>query len=112
MNVVKRADARAAQNEATGNLYATDPSMLKAGGGFVGEGEMFIAREAGPEMVGTIGGRTAVANNDQIVAAISAGVYAAVSDAMGNTDDRPIKVYLDGVEIRNSQRRINRAWGV
>ncbi len=35
---------------------------------------MFVAREAGPELVGTIGGRTAVANNDQIVEGISAGV--------------------------------------
>lgn len=112
LSIVKRADARAAQNEATGNLYATDPSMLRAGGGFVGEGEMFIAREAGPELVGTIGGRTAVANNDQIVAAVSAGVAAAVSSVLGDTNDRPIRVYLDGVEIRNSQRRINRAWGV
>lgn len=112
MNIVKSADARAAQNEATGNLWATDPSMLRAGGGFVGEGEMFIAREAGPEMVGTIGGRTAVANNDQIVAAVSAGVATAVSNVLGDIDERSIKVYLDGVEIRNSQRRINRAWGV
>lgn len=107
------ANANAARNEATGDLWATDPSMLhKADGGFVGEGQMFIAREAGPELVGTIGGRTAVANNDQIVSAISAGVYAAVSDAMGNTNDRPIRVYIDGREIRQSQRRIERAWGV
>ena len=46
----------------------------RAGGGFVNEGQLFIAREAGPEMVGTINGSTAVANNDQIVSGISAGV--------------------------------------
>lgn len=46
----------------------------RAGGGFVNEGQLFIAREAGPEMVGTINGTTAVANNDQIVSGISAGV--------------------------------------
>lgn len=51
--------------------------MAKAEGGFVSTGQMFIAREAGPEMVGTIGSRTAVANNDQIVKGISSGVYAA-----------------------------------
>lgn len=45
-----------------------------ASGGFPETGQMFIAREAGAEMVGTIGGRTAVANNDQIVEGISAGV--------------------------------------
>ena len=45
-----------------------------AQGGFPAQGQMFVAREAGPELVGTIGGRTAVANNDQIVEGISAGV--------------------------------------
>ena len=49
----------------------------RASGGFVGSGEMFIAREAGPEMVGTIGSHTAVANNDQIVSGIAGGVAAA-----------------------------------
>lgn len=112
LSIVKKADARAAQNEAIGNLWATDPSMLRAGGGFVGEGEMFIAREAGPELVGTIGGRTAVANNDQIVAAVSAGVAAAVSSVIGDANDRPIRVYIDGKEIRQSQRHLERAWGV
>lgn len=54
-----------------------------ASGGFPDEGELFIAREAGAEMVGSIGRRAAVANNDQIVEAISAGVYQAVRNANG-----------------------------
>lgn len=45
-----------------------------ASGGFVNEGSMFIAGEAGPELVGRIGNRTAVANSDQIVDAVSIGV--------------------------------------
>lgn len=45
-----------------------------ATGGFPATGEMFIAREAGPEMVGRIGRRTTVANNDQIVDGIASGV--------------------------------------
>lgn len=49
-----------------------------ANGGFPATGQMFVARENGlPEMVGTIGNKTAVANNDQIVASIQGGVYAA-----------------------------------
>ena len=48
-----------------------------AEGGFVDEGQLFIAREAGAEMVGNIGNRTAVANNDQIVQGIAAGVSSA-----------------------------------
>lgn len=35
-------------------------------------------------MVGSIGRKTAVANNDQIVESVSSGVYRAVRDAMGN----------------------------
>lgn len=48
-----------------------------ASGGFPTTGQLFIAREAGAEMVGTLGGRTAVANNDQIVAGITNGVATA-----------------------------------
>ena len=53
-----------------------------ANGGFVDEGQLFIAREAGAEMVGGIGRRTAVANNDQIVAGITYGVREANDDVV------------------------------
>lgn len=49
-----------------------------ANGGIVDEGQMFIAREAGPELVGNIGRKTAVANNDQIISGIESGVYRAM----------------------------------
>ena len=45
-----------------------------ATGGFPETGQLFFAREAGPELVGTIQGNTAVANNQQIVEGIAAGV--------------------------------------
>ena len=87
---------------------------LYAGGGFPDVGEVFIARESGAELVGSIGGRTAVANNDEIVEAVSSGVYEAVSAAMGNGNERPVKVqvYLDSREIRTGQNRLARAMGV
>ena len=47
-------------------------------GGFPDAGQLFIAREAGAEMVGSLGGHTAVANNDQIVEGIREGVEAAM----------------------------------
>lgn len=56
-----------------------------ASGGYPATGEMFIANEAGPELVGSIGNRTAVVNNDQIVESVSRGVYQAVSSAMGQS---------------------------
>ena len=68
---------------------------FKAGGGYVNAGEVFIAREAGPEMVGTIGGHTAVANNDQIVSAVSQGVASAVSAVLGGRNNN-VTVTLEG----------------
>lgn len=47
---------------------------FEAEGGFLNTGEMFVAREAGPELVGRIGNKTAVANNDQIVNSIAKGL--------------------------------------
>ena len=68
-----------------------------ATGGFPTVGQLFVAREAGPEMVGTIGNKPAVANNDQITSAISSAVYNAVVSAMsgfgGNTQ---VNVSLEG----------------
>lgn len=50
-------------------------ARLEANGAYdIPNGQMFIAREAGPELVGTIEGKTSVANNMQIVDGISKGV--------------------------------------
>ena len=64
-----------------GGNYISAPTIpyWYANGGFPERGQMFIARESGPEMVGTMGGRTAVANNDQIVQGIAGGVASAMS---------------------------------
>ncbi len=55
---------------------------MMADGGFLEQGEAFIARESGPELVGRIGHRSAVVNNDQIVASVSAGVSDANADVV------------------------------
>lgn len=54
------------------------PRLAK--GGFPDQGQIFIARESGPEMVGQMGSRNVVANNDQIVEGISEGVRDANED--------------------------------
>ena len=96
-----------------------NPPKKYARGGFPEYGQLFIAREAGAEMVGSIGGRTAVANNDQIVSGISAGVYNAVRAAQeynvyANQSDRPmeVKVYLDGKQITNTVERVQKERGM
>lgn len=88
-----------------------------ARGGFPDEGQLFIANEAGPEMVGTMNNRTAVANNDQIVEGIREGVFEAVSAAMSQSggNNTPVNIYLDGKQIATSttkyQRQLARASG-
>lgn len=76
-----------------------------AGGGLPSQGQMFVAREAGPELVGTLGGHTAVMNNNQIVASVSDGVYHAVAAAMSqftgqmNGGTPNITVYVGGRQV-------------
>lgn len=87
-----------------------------ATGGFPSKGEAFIARENGiPELVGRIGNRSAVANNDQIVTAVAQGVYSAVVAAMseqnGGNSNQNINVYLDGKQIHASVKRTEQARG-
>ena len=53
-----------------------------AEGGVPQSGQLFIANEAGPELVGNIGSRTAVANAVQIVEAVAKGVAKAVRQAL------------------------------
>lgn len=72
---------------------------LFAQGGFPNMGQMFIARERGPEMVGKIGSRNAVVNNNQIVEGVANGVYNAVVSAMatvGNNNNVTVPIKLVG----------------
>lgn len=72
------------------------PSIsMYADGGFPTSGQMFIAREGGAEMVGSIGGRTSVANNDQIVEAVSQGVAQAVSSVMNSNGQTTVNLIIN-----------------
>lgn len=74
--------------QANGGVFSAGrwrPVQAYANGGYVNtngysSAQLFVAREAGPELVGTIGNHTAVLNNDQIVASVSNGVYKAQSE--------------------------------
>lgn len=92
-----------------------------AEGGFPAQGQMFIAREAGAEMVGSIGRRTAVANNDQIVAGIAGGVAEANEEQntllreqnslLRAILEKDSGVYLDGKNLANSVEKYQRERG-
>ena len=94
--------------------------QLAAEGGFLRSGEMFIARERGPEMVGRIGNRNAVANNQQIIEGIESGVARGVLSAMSASNNpngsAPYEIHITvktqsdevlarAVERGNAQRR-------
>lgn len=78
--VVKIAKATIAK--AGGGIYKNgkwSPIQRYASGGLPNGSQLFWARENGAELVGTIGGHTAVMNNDQIVASVSDGVARAIA---------------------------------
>ena len=95
--------------KATGGLYTSGrwrPVTAAASGGAFSTGQMFIAREAGPELVGSIGRSTAVMNNTQIVSSVAAGVYSAVVSAFSqyaaqnSKGGSPnINVYVGGKQV-------------
>lgn len=73
-----------------------------AEGGFPDVGQLFVANEAGPELIGNIGNKTAVANNDQIVQGIAQASYEGVSRAMRENASRQkqqTNVYIGNKKI-------------
>ena len=78
-----------------------------AEGGFPERGQLFLAREDGPEMVGRMGGGSAVANNQQIVDGISRGVLDAMLQAMSmgalgsGSEEQPVELVMrvDGEDL-------------
>lgn len=92
-----------------------------ATGGFPDIGQLFLAREAGPELVGTMGGRTAVANNEQIEQGIYRATYDANSeqnallreqnDLLRRLLDKDVTAYISTSDIVNGLSRKNRRDG-
>lgn len=80
-----------------------------ASGGYPDTGQLFIARERGPEMVGQIGGRTAVANNSQIVDGVSSGVERGVERAMERSNGGTVTIVVmnERGDIVNELRNVN-----
>lgn len=95
--------------------------LMAEGAYDIPSGQLFVAREAGAEMVGSIGGKTSVANNEQIVAGIAGGVASANEEQNAllreqNSLLRAILekdsgVYLDGKHLTNSVEKYQRERG-
>lgn len=78
-----------------------------AQGGYPTEGDLFFANENGPEMIGKIGNKTTVANNDQITSAIAEATYQAISQALSENQDssQPIIVNVGNETLYNGMAR-------
>lgn len=129
LTAIQRADTLTARlSNSITNVRVPNINVAKpyATGGFPDHGEMFIAREAGPELVGRIGNRTAVANNDQIVQGITYSVsnangqvvnalYAVASQIVRAVESSGGDVYIGERmvtrEITKTQNRQNRMYG-
>lgn len=72
-SVISAIDALISKMSSLNGMSVSISAKGFASGGFP-QGDLFIANEAGPELVGTIGGRTAVASNNEITG-IADAVY-------------------------------------
>lgn len=84
-----------AASTASYRMVTTSDIPQLASGGTVRAGNLFIANERGPELVGSYGGQSAVMNNDQIVSAVSQGVAAAVQplvDSMAGESKQTVRI--------------------
>lgn len=84
-----------AASTASYRMVTTSDIPQLASGGTVRAGNLFIANERGPELVGSYGNQSAVMNNDQIVSAVSQGVAAAVQplvDSMAGESKQTVRI--------------------
>lgn len=75
-----------------------------AKGGFPTEGELFMANENGIEMMGKMGNRNVVANNEQIVDAVAIGVANAVASVMDRYQGQTGDPVIDFTLVASNER--------
>lgn len=97
-NAMNKANGGAFYNNAWHNI------QQYANGGMPSHGTMFVAGEAGAEVVGHIGGRTEVINESQLASTMYSAVFSAMQAANGN-GSQPVQVYLDGKIVFDSTRQ-------
>ena len=82
--------------------WKKDPIPYFAEGGLPDKGSLFVANEAGPELVGNIGGVSAVANNKMIVDAIEEASYRGFTRALAGAGGNNVNLVIDGSAINDS----------
>lgn len=95
-----------------GFSFAEGGFIPRFDGGGINSAQLFLANENGmpPEMIGTIGNRTAVANQGQMVEAMAEGVYRAMSNVMSNgNSNTEVNVYMNDEVVARAADRGNRS---
>lgn len=104
-----------------GGVAVSGQSYLQfaAGGGVIDKGQLFIANEAGPELVGTVGGKTTVTNQDQFTQGLidaNEMVVDAVMQVVRAVNNKNFDVYMDAQKVGKSvttyQNNAARRYGV
>ena len=93
------------------NGYANGGIIPRFDGGGIHSADLFLANENGsPELVGRIGNRTAVANQDQMVDVLTNGIIRSLSMMQegqgGNTE---VNVYMNDEVVARAADRGNRS---
>ena len=104
---------RDAWRDAKSKVNAPDDIFTYANGGFPSTGDLFIANEAGPELVGSFGNRTGVYNQEQFAGAMAAAnqqvvqaVLAIGSQITGAVNSKPVpSVKIGDRDIFNASQR-------
>ena len=94
------------------NGYANGGIIPRFDGGGINSAQVFLANENGmpPELIGTIGNRTAVANQGQMVDAMAQGVYQAMMSVQGNQQSNlEVNVMMDREVLAKAVDRGNRS---
>lgn len=80
-------------------------------GGFPTKGDLFVANEAGAEWVGSMNGRTAVANQDQISTGVRQAAYEGMRQALAESDFGGVEVYnyMDSKQIASKMTKVKKS---
>ena len=97
-------DTVAKANGVTKNVQGTIQTALYASGGYPQSGSLFVAGEAGAEAVGTIGGRTAVANREQIASAIAQALRPMIGNRQ-ESETIQVNTYLDSQVVARANAK-------
>ena len=101
INSVFAGGAQGAGTAISGGSYVE----FAASGGTFDKGQLFIANEAGPELIGNVGGKSTVTNQEQFTQGLidaNAMVVEAVMQVVAAVNNKDFDVYMDSQKVGQS----------